>query len=241
MSNEKQILINQSIEFVKEELKGNDPSHDYEHVERVWNNAKYLAEKEGITDEDDLEIIEIAAILHDVRDYKYSGDENAGEHAVGQFLKQFNYPQMKIDKVCRIVKEISFKNEVGSSGSGENTILKESMIVQDADRLDAIGAIGIARCFAFGSVKGSKFYNLNHYPAPLEEGGKLTNLTKEEYLERSKLKAPIIDHFYDKLFKLSGMMKTKTGKELAQQRHDFMVQFIKQFGNELFLNQQQQK
>eukprot|EP01133_Synstelium_polycarpum_P012626 gene12626-14823_t len=167
----------------------------------------------------------MAALLHDVRDWKYSGQEHAGVEAARAILSTHSYPHT--DQVCTIITDISFKNELARSPTMPPMSM-ESMIVQDADRLDAIGAIGIARTFAYGSTKQSPFYNRESFKLTTD-----STLSKDEYMKKSGQQAPTVDHFYDKLLKLSGMMKTQSGRQLAEKRHQFMVMFLEQMSNEI--------
>eukprot|EP01083_Nonionella_stella_P304624 1059467_1 len=151
-----QSLVSKVEEFVRAELAGQDLSHDYAHIERVRTLSLELAHEEGVSG-DNLEVVELAALLHDIRDWKYSGSESAGQDAAREFLTAQCVPEGKIARVCRIIDGVSFKNELGrpvcgdESNPGRN---KELFVVQDADRLDAIGAVGIARTFAYAGHKG---------------------------------------------------------------------------------------
>jgi uncharacterized protein len=211
-------LTEQAVQFVKDVLKGNDASHDWTHVERVYNMAKRLAHMEGITSPDQLEVIELAALMHDVHDYKYSGSETACEEAVDKFLTERNYPQDKKTRVIYIINNISYSKEIekGSKTEEEDHDLR---IAQDADRLDAIGAIGIARTMVYSGSKGRPIHDPEMKPR--------TYLTKQEYVNKKDDTA--INHFYEKMFKLKDIMKTKSGKEIAQKRHEFMELYLDQF------------
>lgn len=211
-------IVLQATQYVKSVLQGNDASHDWSHIERVCKVAKKLATEEGIACPNRLQVIELGALLHDVHDYKYSGSETAGVEAVNQFLNEHNYPADQKEGVLYIIKNISFSKELEkvSSQSGYET---ELHIVQDADRLDAIGAIGIARAMIFSGCKGRPIYDPNVKPN--------TNLSKKEYMNKKDDTA--INHFYEKLLKLKDMMKTKSGKKIAQKRHEFMEQYLDQF------------
>ncbi|KYQ89622.1 hypothetical protein DLAC_09586 [Tieghemostelium lacteum] len=218
-------LINKSIKFVKDIMKSNDASHDWNHVERVWRMSVQIAKKEQY--QGDIEMLELAAILHDVNDRKYS----AKNDNVKVFLQQNGYPEEKIATIERVIEEISFSNELENPGKD---ILLESKIVQDSDRLDAIGAMGIARVFSYGTFAKRPLYSLTNYPSLSAFTESQLNstkmLTKEEYQKTSN---PTINHFYDKLFHLSKMMKTKTGRELAEKRHKTMYDFVNSFNEEL--------
>ncbi|KAM9966053.1 hypothetical protein ACTFIR_006241 [Dictyostelium discoideum] len=228
-------IIKKTVEFVKEEINSyNDPSHDYNHIERVWKLAKNIAEKENYADpnnsERPTELLELAALLHDVKDHKYlkkGEDENTCSNTIISFLTSNNYPLESAQKIALIVSQISFKNELGNFSTTQ--LLIESKIVQDADRLDAIGAIGIARSFSFGAIKNRPFYGEGTMKL-MNSDLKTVDMSQEQYKNQT---SPTIDHFYEKLFKLQSLLKTETGKKMGIQRHQFMVDFIKQFNNEL--------
>ena len=204
-------LIDSTILFVKEQLKNAESGHDWFHIERVYKNALQIAEDETC----DLEIVKLGALLHDIADSKFhGGDENIGPKTARNFLESINAPQETIVHVINIIENISFKG--GNFEKTFNSI--ELEIVQDADRLDAIGAIGIARTFNYGGFKNRQIYNPAIPPK--------LSMTKEEY---KNSEAPTLNHFYEKLFLLKEKMNTKTGKELAQGRHHFMEKFLSQF------------
>eukprot|EP01080_Neovahlkampfia_damariscottae_P003959 gene3959-7215_t len=205
--------------YIQEELKQNDFSHNYEHIERVEKMSLKLAKMEGITNEETLEIIQLSALLHDLKDYKYSGDENAGPKATREFLEKLNYPKDNIERIVFVIENISFKNEL-SKNSPKIESTKELEIVMDADRLDAIGAMGITRCFSYSLKMNRKIYDPKIKPR--------TNLTKDSYMN-NKEESTALNHFYEKLFLLKDKMKTKSGFEIAQKREDFMKDFVDQF------------
>ncbi len=208
-------LINDTIQFVKQTLANAEGGHDYWHVYRVWKLSKQIASKEP---EADLLTVELGALLHDIADSKFhDGNEETGPKLASDFLHKQKVDHKTIEHVLNIIRYISFKN------SFEEQIFtsKELQIVQDADRLDAIGAIGIARTFNYGGHKNREIYN----PAIKPE----TNLTKEKY---KKSNAPTINHFYEKLLLLKDKMNTKTGKQMAKHRHEYMVQFLEEFYSE---------
>lgn len=211
--NKKQVIQN-TIEFVKETLKGAEGGHDYFHIERVYKNALLITENEDV----DVFIVSLGALLHDIADSKfYNGDETIGAKKARAFLEKENVLEEVIVHVENIIKNISFKG-----GNFEQSFKSPELdVVQDADRLDAIGAIGIARCFNYGGFKNRELYNPDILPN--------LNMTKEEY---KKSKAPTINHFYEKLLLLKDKMNTKTGKEIAEERHLFMETFLNQFKNE---------
>lgn len=184
------------------------------HIDRVRKLALALAREEGNAN---LELVEIASLLHDIQDWKYSGSETAAATTVQEYLQQHSYPQDKQKAVLDIIQGIGFKDEIGV---GRRITSPELAVVQDADRLDAIGAIGIARCFTFGGK----------FPRPLYDPAiqPRNNLTKAAYMDSSQ-KPTTINHFYEKLLKLQGMMKTDAGRKRARSRHAFMETFLKQF------------
>ena len=207
-------LIDNTIEFVKQSLDGAEGGHDWFHIERVFNNSRLIAQGE----EADLKIVELGALLHDIADSKFhDGDETVGPKVARDFLNSQDVPEKTIDHVVKIIENISFK--------GGNTDQKftspELDIVQDADRLDAIGAIGIARCFNYGGFKGRALYDPDIEPN--------LNMTKEEYKASN---APTINHFYEKLLLLKDRMNTQTGRRIAADRHAFMVHYLDQFFSE---------
>jgi uncharacterized protein len=185
--------------------------HDWFHIERVYRNSLLIANEE----ECDLEVVKLAALLHDIADSKFNdGDESIGPKTARTFLEQQNISQKTINHVVAIIENISFKG-----GNFEKKFTsKELEIVQDADRLDAIGAIGIARTFNYGGFKNRQLYNPEIAPQ--------LKMTKEEY---KNSEAPTINHFYEKLLLLKDKMNTKTGKKIAQERHRFMELFLSQF------------
>ncbi|AQX04929.1 HD domain-containing protein [Elizabethkingia meningoseptica] len=207
-------LISKTIEFVKKKLEGAEAGHDWFHIERVWKLSKKIAEKETCNQE----VVELGALLHDIADPKFhNGDENIGPDTAKAFLKAENVDEDTIQKVVFIIKNISFKNR--NEAPEEKPV--ELQIVQDADRLDAIGAIGIARVFNFGGFKNNPIHIPGQEPR--------LNQSKEEY---KKSNGTTINHFYEKLLLLEGLMNTETGKRMASIRHEYMEDFLKQFYNE---------
>lgn len=207
-------LISCTIDFVKEKLHGAEAGHDWFHIERVWKLSKKIAETENCN----LEVVELSALLHDIADPKFhAGNETLALKISQDFLENQNVSNAIIDQVLFVIQNISFKNR----GEAPKDLPIELKIVQDADRLDAIGAIGIARTFNFGGFKN----NLMYHP---EIPPKL-NMTKEEY---KKNEGTTINHFYEKLLLLKDLMNTEKGKELAQERHDFMQKFLDEFYKE---------
>ncbi|WP_333807918.1 HD domain-containing protein [Flavobacterium sp.] len=205
-------LINNTILFVKNQLSNAEGGHDWFHIERVYKNALLIAEEEK---ECNLIVVKLAALLHDIADSKFhNGDELVGPKTARIFLESQNVSEDIISHVIAIIENISFKG-----GNFEKKFhSKELEIVQDADRLDAIGAIGIARTFNYGGFKNRPLYNPNIQPN--------LNMSKEEY---KNSEAPTLNHFYEKLLLLKDKMNTETGKKIATKRHDFMVTFLSQF------------
>lgn len=204
-------LIPNTILFVKEQLKNAEGGHDWFHIERVYKNAQVIAAAEDC----DLEVVTLAALLHDVADSKFhNGDETIGPKVARAFLEANQVLPATVDHVIAIIENISFKG----GNFDQQFHSKELAIVQDADRLDAIGAIGIARTFNYGGFKNRALYDPEIKPN--------LSQTKEEY---KKNEAPTINHFYEKLLLLTDKMNTETGKKMAKKRHDFMVHFLAQF------------
>jgi uncharacterized protein len=204
-------LIDNTILFVKQKLENAEAGHDWFHMERVYKNALLIAEGEAC----DLMIMKLGALLHDIADSKFNdGDETVGPKVAREFLESQNASEETIEHVVNIIENISFKG-----GNFEKKFTsKELEIVQDADRLDAIGAIGIARTFNYGGFKNRQLYNPTIAPK--------LNMTKEEY---KKSETPTLNHFYEKLLLLKDKMNTETGKRIAQERHKFMELFLSQF------------
>nr|WP_294792627.1 HD domain-containing protein [uncultured Mucilaginibacter sp.] len=208
-------IINKTIDFVKETLKDAEGGHDWHHIERVYNNAKNIAE----TEDADILVVELAALLHDIADPKFNnGDEEKGPALAAEFLTSIGIDPVVIAHVQNIIRYMSFK----SSFDEPKFTSIEMQIVQDADRLDAMGAIGIARAFNYGGHKGRAIYD----PAIKPE----IHANKEAYKNST---APTINHFYEKLLLLKDKMNTETGMRLAQQRHNFMLVYLDQFYKEV--------
>ena len=209
-------IINNTITFVKKELKDAEGGHDWFHIDRVFKNTLLIAKDESV----DALVVSLAALLHDIADPKfYNGDETIGPKKASKFLISQKVDTKIISHVVKIIQHISYKNSLEKNG--EKFSSKELEVVQDADRLDAIGAIGIARCFNYGGFKNRALYNPAISP-------NLT-MTKEEYKNSD---APTINHFYEKLLLLKDKMNTNTGRKIATERHVYMVQFLEQFDNE---------
>lgn len=209
-----QQIIDNTITFVKATLKDAEGGHDWFHIERVYKNALLIAKYEDV----DGFVVALGALLHDIADSKFhNGDESVGPRVASGFLKSQDVTEDVIAHVIQIINNISFKGgKVARTFSS-----KELDVVQDADRLDALGAIGIARTFNYGGFKNRAIYNPDIAPN--------LEMTKEEYKAST---APTINHFYEKLLLLKDKMNTETGKHLAQQRHNYMKQFLEQFYKE---------
>lgn len=204
-------LIDTTKEFVKQQLKDAEGGHDWFHIERVYNNAMLVAKGE----ECDLTVVQLGALLHDIADSKFhNGDETVGPKVARKFLEEQNVDEATIAHVVNIINNISFKG--GNFEKKFNS--PELEIVQDADRLDALGAIGIARAFNYGGFKNRVLYNPEIAPQ--------LNMTKEEY---KNSEGTTLNHFYEKLLLLKDRMNTKTGKTIAEGRHKYMEQFLAQF------------
>lgn len=211
---DKQEIIKNTIQFVQKTLVNAEGGHDWFHIQRVYNNAKLIAKGENA----DLFIVELGALLHDIADYKFhNGDESKGPKIAAEFLKTQEVSEEETAHVIKIIENVSFKG--GNEAQSFNSI--ELKIVQDADRLDAIGAIGIARTFNYGGFKGRALHDPEIEPN--------LNMTKEEYKAST---APTINHFYEKLLLLKDLMNTETGRKIAEERHRFMEQYLEQFYKE---------
>jgi len=203
--------IDNTIRFVKQQLENAEGGHDWFHIERVYKNALLIAQDE----ECDLTVVKLGALLHDIADSKFhDGDETVGPKVARAFLESEKVEEAIIVHVINIIDNISFKG-----GNFEKEFhSKELEIVQDADRLDALGAIGIARCFNYGGFKNRALYNPNTQPN--------LNMSKEEYKNSN---SPTLNHFYEKLLLLKDKMNTETGKKIAAERHRYMENFLSQF------------
>lgn len=204
-------LISNTIVFVKQKLKNSEGGHDWFHIERVYNNANAISKNEVC----DLLVVKLGALLHDIADSKFNdGDETIGPKIAREFLISENVSEETIIHVVNIIENISYKG--GNFEKKFHSI--ELDIVQDADRLDAIGAIGIARTFNYGGFKNRPLYNPSISPN--------LHMSKEEY---KNSEAPTLNHFYEKLLLLKDKMNTETGKQIAHQRHLYMQTFLSQF------------
>ena len=204
-------LIHDTILFVKQTLADAEGGHDWFHIERVYKNALLIASSESC----DTLVVQLGALLHDIADSKFhNGDETIGPKTARKFLEEHQVSEETISHVVQIIANISFKG--GKTKRSFSSI--ELDIVQDADRLDAIGAIGIARAFNYGGFKNRALYHPEIAPN--------LQMTKEEY---KNSQAPTINHFYEKLLLLADKMNTKTGAALAAKRHKYMENFLSQF------------
>lgn len=211
---ERDQTIEKTVEFVKRSFKDAEGGHDWWHVHRVWQNAIHIAKQEKA----DLFVVQLAALLHDIADWKFHhGDDTVGPKLAKEWLKKLSVDEKIIAHVCEIIQGISFR------GAGVKTQMKtmEGMVVQDADRLDAIGAIGIARAFAYGGHKGREIYNPDIKPGH--------HVSFEQY---KNCEGKTINHFYEKLLLLKDLMNTETARKIADRRHAFMEIFLERFFKE---------
>ncbi|RKR80896.1 uncharacterized protein BDD43_1033 [Mucilaginibacter gracilis] len=203
--------INKTAQYVEQTLQGAEAGHDWWHIQRVWKNAQLIGQQEPV----DMLVVELAALLHDIADSKFNnGDEEIGPQLAISFLQSIAVDAGVVEHVQQIIRNMSFK-----ASFGEIVFTSpELQVVQDADRLDAIGAIGIARAFTYGGFKNREMYNPNIAPN--------LNMSKDEYKNSA---APTINHFYEKLLLLTDKMNTTSGKQIAAQRHQFMLHYLEQF------------
>ena len=205
-------LIEVTKSFVRETLKNAEGGHDWFHTERVYNNALLISKTEKV----DVFVVKLGSLLHDIADSKFhDGDETVGPNLAREFLFKQNVDSLVIEHVVNIIKHISFKNSLEND---EKFSSKELEVIQDADRLDAIGAIGIARCFNYGGFKNRPLFD----PAVKPN----LKMTKEDYKTSV---SPTINHFYEKLMLLKDKMNTKSGRQIAEKRHKFMTLYLEQF------------
>ena len=207
-------IIDKTCKFVEDKLSGDGSGHDWWHIFRVWTLAKKIAVEEKAQ----VEIVELGALLHDIADWKFhDGDDSIGPEIAREFLNNHDVEPNLSDSVVEIISTVSYK------GAGVATPMKtlEGKIVQDADRLDAIGALGIARTFAYGGYKNRLIYHPDEKP-----------VLHESYEDYKKNEGHTINHFYEKLLLLKERMNTNTGKRIAEGRHKFMQSFLDQFYKE---------
>ena len=203
-------IINQALEYVKKIFESDYSGHDFYHTMRVYKTAVQIAVRENA----DILTVQLAALLHDVDDIKLSPTTYSVKKNAVDFMKQNKLSDEIINSVCKIIEEVSF---AGSDSVVPSSI--EGKCVQDADRLDAIGAVGIARAFAYGGNKGRKMYDPDIKP--------MTNMNKEQYRQNDN--STTINHFYEKLLLLKDMMNTETAKKIAERRHAFMQTYLDEF------------
>ncbi|MCD8506323.1 MAG: HD domain-containing protein [Alkalibacterium thalassium] len=208
----KQTIVADTIDMVKEKLNNEGSGHDWYHIERVWKMASKLAAKEQANSY----IVELAALLHDLIDDKLVSSKDEAVREVEYWLEGAGVSSSDSERIMDIIQTISFKG-----GNGRKLTTLEAQIVQDADRLDAIGAIGIARCFTYAGSKGDVIFN--------PELSVRESMTEKEYREGP---SSAVHHFYEKLLKLKDLMNTETAKQIAEERHAFMEDFLIQFFNE---------
>lgn len=210
----KRIVVRQTEVYIMHTLSGEGTGHDYWHSWRVRNLAEYIGKREGA----DLFIVRLAALLHDIADWKFNkGSLSRGPRMADRFLKRLRVPAEIRSRVSEIIALVSFKG----AGVPDQPLSLEGRIVQDADRLDALGAIGIARTFAYGGSRGREIYNPAIKP---RLHGSFTAYRKSD--------GPTINHFYEKLLLLKSRMRTRTGRTLALLRHRYMVEYLEQFHKE---------
>lgn len=214
MNDREKQVVEQTVDFVRRELSDAESGHDWWHIFRVWKLAVRIAKEENA----DLFVVNLGALLHDIADAKFhDGDETIGPRMAETFLHTQQLPENIIAGVLNIVRFVSFKNRKEKPAFPSI----ELQIVQDGDRLDAMGALGIARAFSYGGFKGREMYNPDIAPNP--------GMSKGEYKQS---KSTTINHFYEKLLLLKDMMHTVTGKRLAEERHRFIEKFLRQFYSE---------
>lgn len=211
---DKKQIINQNADYIKAKLAGESSGHDWWHVYRVWRSALHIGKHEKV----DLFVVELAALLHDISDWKFNdGNDDVGPKLAKEWLEKLSVDEDVISHVCQIIKDVSFK------GAGVKTKMKtvEGMVVQDADRLDAIGAIGIGRAFAYGGAKGREMYN-----------PKIKPKKHQSFKQYKNNQSHTINHFYEKLLLLKGLMNTVTARKVAEKRHKVMEEFLYEFFQE---------
>lgn len=208
-------IFRKTISFVKETLEHAEKGHDWFHINRVFKNATLINESEN----GNALVVGLAALLHDIADPKFNdGDEEIGPEMASNFLNTLKVDPEVIEHVVQIVKNLSYKSSLGTVTFKS----RELNVVQDADRLDAIGAIGIARAFTYGGYKNRVLYDPEIKPN--------LHMSKEQYKNST---GPTINHFYEKLLLLKDLMKTKKGRQLAEERHNFMLAYLDQFYSEI--------
>ncbi len=211
---DKEQIILQTAEYIKTRLNGEGSGHDWWHVYRVWKTALHISQYEQV----DIFVVELAALLHDIADWKFhDGNDEVGPQMARTWLEKLSVDEAVIAHVCRIIQDISYK------GAGVNTAMNsiEGKVVQDADRLDALGAVGIARTFAYGGSKGREMYNPGINP-----------VLHQSFEQYKNSQSPTLNHFYEKLLLLKDLMNTSTAKNMAEKRHQVMEDFLNEFYQE---------
>ncbi len=209
-----QEIINETEKYVRSKLEGEGFDHDWGHICRVWKNATHIGKNEDAN----MFVVELAALLHDIADWKFhDGDDSVGPKMARNWLEKLGVKEEAVSHVCDIIKDMSFKG----SGVKSSMKTKEGMIVQDADRLDAVGAIGVARAFAYGGHKGAEMYNPN-----------IKVQMHQSFEEYKNSKGTTINHFHEKLLLLKDLMNTDTAKKMAIERHNYMENFLERFHKE---------
>ncbi len=207
-------IVHQTADYIKNKMLGEGSGHDWWHIYRVWKNALHI----GLDEKADMFVVELAALLHDIADWKFhDGNDDIGPQMARSWLEKLAVEETVIAHVCQIIMDVSFK------GAGVSTNMKtiEGKVVQDADRLDAIGAVGIARTFAYGGSKSREIYNPDIKP--------FLHASFEEYKNSI---SPTLNHFYEKLLLLKDLMNTSTAKNMAEHRHQIMEDFLAEFYQE---------
>lgn len=206
-----QFVINQTSDYVKKTLASDNTGHDWWHIERVCKTAVFIAEKEGA----DVFKVQLAALLHDIADWKFhEGDDKKNTQVARQWFASLNLDASTVNDVCQIISEVTFKG----AGVKVSATSLEAQVVQDADRLDALGAIGIARAFTYGGYKNRPFYDPEQKPT-----------FHQSFDEYKKSQGTTINHFYEKLLLLRERMNTSAGRHLAEKRHAFMEEYLQNF------------
>lgn len=210
-------IVEKTIAHIRETLRDAEGGHDWFHIQRVFRNTLLIAKEENV----DVLVVSLGALLHDVADAKFhGGDEKIGPRKAAEFLSTLDIPEKTARHVVKIVRHCSYKNSLGPSNK-KRFSSRELQVVQDADRLDAMGAIGIARAFNYGGFKNRPLYDPDIPPQP--------KMSKAAY---KKSNGPTINHFYEKLLLLKDTMQTEAGKKLAEDRHSFMMEYLEQFYRE---------
>ena len=206
--------ISHTADFIRKEFSKEGSGHDWWHIYRVWQNARKILSYEHA----DAEVVQLAVLLHELPDEKlFEGGKEQGIRRSREWLNALDVPEEKVNQIEEILRRCSFRDSIDDTAEPS----QELAIVRDADRLDALGAIGIARCFTFNGYKGNMTYDPDNPPN--------TELNKEEY---QKDNSPAINHFYEKLFRLKDLMHTEQGRAMAEHRHQYMEQFIDEFFQE---------